>query len=224
MGNQHTGHALLGQLADHRQHFADHLRVQRRGHFVEQDQPGPHRQGASDGHALLLPTRQFARKRRGLVAQAYLVEQRQGQIAGFATLATEYLGRGDQQVVQHAQVRKQVVLLENEAHLLAQRNQLGLSPQALDLGTADTDAALLRPQQAGHAAQDGRLPRTRRANDRHRLAGLHIEVDTAQHRVVGEGQVHVTQLDQGFRRHSDAPGVGSGGQSGNSRRRTAPAR
>ena len=38
---QHHGHAVALEVAYHRQHLADQLRVERRGDLVEQQQPGP---------------------------------------------------------------------------------------------------------------------------------------------------------------------------------------
>ena len=39
VGGQHHRHALALEVADHRQHLADQLRVERRGDLVEQQQP-----------------------------------------------------------------------------------------------------------------------------------------------------------------------------------------
>nr|WP_242444962.1 FCD domain-containing protein [Pseudomonas oleovorans] len=54
MGDHDQGHALAGQLLDHRQHLVDQLRVERRGDLVAQQHLGRHGQGAGDGHAKAL--------------------------------------------------------------------------------------------------------------------------------------------------------------------------
>jgi hypothetical protein len=73
--------------------------------------------------------------------------------------------------------------------------------------------AALGLQQAGDAAQDRRLARTGRADDRHGLTTMHVKIDALEHRVGAERQVQVAQADQGLgdgfnRRHNVAPGVG----------------
>ena len=54
MGDHDHGATFLGQALDHFQHFAHQLRVEGRGRFVKQHHLGLHRQGAGDGHPLLL--------------------------------------------------------------------------------------------------------------------------------------------------------------------------
>ena len=61
VGHEDAGHALADQFTDHRQHFADGLGIERRGHLVEQDQFRLHRQRAGDRDALLLTAGKLAR-------------------------------------------------------------------------------------------------------------------------------------------------------------------
>jgi hypothetical protein len=51
------GDPLIGKVLDHIQHVADQFWVKRRSHLVQQDQGRLQRQGAGNGHALLLPAR-----------------------------------------------------------------------------------------------------------------------------------------------------------------------
>ena len=54
------GHALLGEVDHHVEHFLDHLRVERRGRLVEQHDARVHAERARDRHALLLAAGQLA--------------------------------------------------------------------------------------------------------------------------------------------------------------------
>ena len=61
MGDQDAGHSVLRQVADGHQHLLHRLRVEGRGHFVEQHDVRVHGQRAGDRDALLLAAGQFAR-------------------------------------------------------------------------------------------------------------------------------------------------------------------
>ena len=67
---------LAGEVAHHRQHFADQLGVERRGRLVEQHQLRLHRQRAGDGDALLLAAGELDRVGVALVGEADALEQR----------------------------------------------------------------------------------------------------------------------------------------------------
>src|SRR5665647_466118 len=54
MGDHDHGHALFGKALHHVEHFADGLRIERRGRLVEQHHIRLHRQRPRDGDALLL--------------------------------------------------------------------------------------------------------------------------------------------------------------------------
>src|SRR5215469_12111078 len=54
VGDHDHGPALLRELADHAQHLADELGIERRGRLVEQHELRLHRQHASDRDPLLL--------------------------------------------------------------------------------------------------------------------------------------------------------------------------
>jgi len=80
MGDNHHGHALVGQLPDQIQHLADHLRIQRRSRLVEQHHLRIHRQRADDRDALLLPAGQGGRIHMRLVLQADAFQEPQGRL------------------------------------------------------------------------------------------------------------------------------------------------
>ena len=54
VSDHHHGDTAVGQGFHHLQHFADHLRIQRRGWFIKQDDLRRGGKGAGDGDALLL--------------------------------------------------------------------------------------------------------------------------------------------------------------------------
>ena len=111
VGDDQQGHAIAGQALDHFQHLLDHLWVEGGGDFVKQHDLGVHAQRANDGDALLLATGQLAREGVALVGQAYTVQQPLCLLAGFTGVALLHFQRAEQEVVEHAHVRKQVVIL-----------------------------------------------------------------------------------------------------------------
>ena len=75
VGDDDHRHAFLGKLFHHREHFADQLRVKRRGGFVEQHELGVHRQRPGDRDPLLLAAGQLRRIGVRLIRQPDLVQQ-----------------------------------------------------------------------------------------------------------------------------------------------------
>ncbi|MNV67307.1 hypothetical protein D3C71_1601050 [compost metagenome] len=225
MRDQHARQAVLDQVAYHRQHLADHLGVQRGRHFVEQDQFGLQGQGACNRHALLLAARQFAGIGAFLVLHPDLGQQLAGARLGLCARLPAHLHRRDHQVLQHGQVREQVVLLEHEAHTLSQRDEVGLRLQAVHAHAAHLDGAALRTQQPGDASQYGRLARPGWADDGHRLALPDLDVDALEHLGIAKRQMHIAQADQGIDFmccHSVVPDTASNARWDSNRRRKAP--
>ena len=82
--HQHGQVVRLAETANHAQHLAAELRVERRGHFVEQHHLGTHGQRPRNRHALLLAAGQLRREMLQLVLQA---DHRQQLLGPFARLA-----------------------------------------------------------------------------------------------------------------------------------------
>ena len=78
VGDDDHRHPLRGEFAHHVQHLLDQLGVERARDLVEQHHVRVHRQGASDGHALLLAAGQPFRVLVHLVRHAHAAEQRLG--------------------------------------------------------------------------------------------------------------------------------------------------
>ena len=96
-----------------------HLRVQRRGGLIEQDDLGLHRQGSGDGGTLLLAAGKLIRIGMALVGNTDLGQQRFGDLDGFGLALAKHATRRFDDVVQHAHVRPEIEVLEHEADLAA---------------------------------------------------------------------------------------------------------
>lgn len=194
MGNNQQGHAVPGQALDHLQHFLDHLRVQRRGDLVEQHHLRVHAQRTDDGDALLLAAGELAREGIALVRKAHPLQQRLGLGAGFATVALLHLERAEQDVVEHAHVREQVVTLEHHADVLAHLAPVGGLVQQLAAG--ESQVAAVGFFQAVEAAQQGGLAAAAGAENHHHFALGDLEVDVLEHLLLAEKLVETLELDQ----------------------------
>ncbi|MCY1541809.1 hypothetical protein D9M68_775120 [compost metagenome] len=171
MGDADHGHALHRQLLHDVEHFADHLRVERRGRFVEQHHLGVHAQRAGDGHALLLAAGQPRRVLVGLLGDADLGQQRArlGLALGLAALAHDLLCQTE--VLQHGHVRKQVEMLEHHADFAAVGVDVGL--RVGEVEAVDAHRAGVEFLEAVEAAQEGRLAGAGRADHHQHLAARH---------------------------------------------------
>ena len=175
-------HAFRRQLAHHGQHFVDQLRVQRRGDLVAQQHLGRHRQRTGNRHPLLLATGQLLGVGVKLVRQPDFVQHLRRQRTGVAAGGFLHHLAGQHHVFAHAQVRKQVELLEHHAHFQAQGAQVGLpGMQAL---AVYLHYPLVNAFQAVDGAQQGALAGAAAADDGHHLALADLQVDALEH-VVG---------------------------------------
>ena len=142
--------AFLGERADHAQHLADQLGVERRGRLVEQQHLGVHRQRAGDGDALLLPAREPRRVGLGLVGEADAGELGLGARARLGLALAAHRAQPLHHVAERGHVREQVELLEHHADALAHARQLGFvvaAPAGIGLarrGAADRLAGRAR--------------------------------------------------------------------------------
>ncbi len=122
--HQHRQIVRLAEAADDIEHFAAELRVQSRGHFVEQHHLRPHRQCAGNRHALLLTARELRREVFELVFQADHGQQFFGAFAGFGLAQAEHLDRRFHDVLQGVHMGEQVEALEHHADLATHPSQV----------------------------------------------------------------------------------------------------
>ena len=80
------GHTVVRQVAHDAQNVAHELRVERRGGLVKEHHVRVHRQGAGDGHALLLAARELARHKVDALGQADLGQLLDGDLLGLFLL------------------------------------------------------------------------------------------------------------------------------------------
>jgi hypothetical protein len=78
---------------------------------------GFHRQGARDGHALLLAARQLARILVGLLPDAHPRQQVARTLFRRGGRSAAHAHRGEHHIAQHGQVRKEVEGLEHHADI-----------------------------------------------------------------------------------------------------------
>jgi hypothetical protein len=196
-------HALLGELAHHFQHLADHLGVERAGRLVEQHDGGAHRERARDRHALLLAARELRRVLVALVGEAYAREQARGELVRLAAVHAPHAHRPGLDVLGGRHVREEVEALEDHPDLLALARDVAVAvlhePPAgaavADRMAVDEDLALVDPLEVVDAADERRLAGAARPDDADDLAPLHVEVDAAQRRDVAVALVHAARLD-----------------------------
>src|SRR6266508_2586726 len=188
MGDHHHRHPALGQLDHDVEDLLDHLRVERRGRLVEQDDLGAHGQRTGDGRTLLLAAGQLGRVALGLLGDADAREQFAGTRLGLGLWGPAGLDGAEGDVVQHGLVREQVEGLEHHADVGPQPGELfTLLGQGRPV---DLDRAAVDRLEPVDAAAQGRLPRPGRADHDDDLAGFHREVDVVEHMELTEGLVH----------------------------------
>ena len=109
------------------------------------------------------------------------------------------LVEADHHIVERRPVRKEVVLLEYDRHVLAQGDHLGVPVQTVDRVRADVDFAAVDADEAVDAAKQRRFPRAGRSDDADRFASADVERDSAQHLDGAERLVHVDHPDDRWR-------------------------
>jgi hypothetical protein len=188
------------ELADEVEHLADELGIERGGDLVEQQRARAAGQSAGDGDALLLAAREPV----GWIVLAAGEPEAGEQLARgrlrFGARDAERMPRREHDVLEHAQMREQVERLEDhpEPPAVGDRVAAGLGDHlAVEQHVAVVD--LLEPVDA---AQQRRLARAGRADQRDRLVLLDGEVDPAQHLAVPVGLGDPAQLEHA---HAGAP-------------------
>ena len=137
------GHAAGRQILDHMQDLAGQLRVERRGHLVEQHDLGLHGERSGDGGALLLAAGHLLGIGVRLVLEPDPAQHREGEVARLPL--GDLLHRPGRQgdVLGDRQMGKQIVALEDDADVEAQLPQIDLG--IADPVIADDDLAAVDP-------------------------------------------------------------------------------
>ncbi|MOA07159.1 hypothetical protein D3C78_1268420 [compost metagenome] len=178
MGDEHRGQVdLLVQARQPAAQLLAHLGVEGAEGFVEQQDLRLHRQGASQGDALALAAGKLFRVAVGEPVQLHHVQQLVdllGDLLLGRALALGLHAQAEGNVVEHGHVAEQGVVLEHEADVAVAHVVLG------DVLAVEHDAAHVRGFQAGDDPQQGGLAAAGRAEQRHQLAAVDIQVDLVE--------------------------------------------
>src|SRR5262245_52666218 len=120
VGDDGHCHALLGELDHYVQHLGDHLRIERRGWFVEQHGDRVHCEGASNGNALLLASRQLGWILRRMLGQPHAREQLERLGLRRGPFPPQHLLLCQNNVFGGGHVREELEVLKHHANARAQ--------------------------------------------------------------------------------------------------------
>src|SRR6266850_8493631 len=170
--------------------------IEPRGRLVVQQILGLPRDRPRDPHALLHPTRQL-RRQLGRHIRRQVHEPQAFQypvLAKLLVVIARLVGDAQPDVLGHIHRVEQRAVLEHVADLGAQRGQL-LAPQLRHVQPVHDHVARVGPQQAVDHLQGDALPHPGGAEQRHRLAVLHLERHAVEYDVLEKPLVDVEQLD-----------------------------
>ncbi len=173
VSDQHHRHAVTRQPIEHPDHLADQLRVEGGGDLVEQHQARLHRQRPGDGDALLLPAGKLLRVGGDLVLEIDHPEDLAGERLRRRELHAFGRRRAERDVAFDRKMGKEIVALEDDADLAAQR--LEALGRRLERLSVELDLAAIWPLEAVDAAEQRTLARAAAADDGDDLAGLDRE-------------------------------------------------
>ena len=168
------------------QDLADELGVERAGDLVEQHRPRPLREGASDRDPLLLAAGEVV----GAVILRAAPSPKRASIvrarSSASLRATPWArGHAEDDVLDHAQVREQVVGLEDEARGVRRTATASTHGSVITSPSRKTSPSSISIEQVD-AAQQGRLAGSRGADQRDRLVLGDLEVDPVQDLALAE--------------------------------------
>ena len=119
VGRHQDRRAVASELPHELEHLADELRVERARDLVEQQHLGVGRDRADDRGALLLPAGQAVRMLARLLGETDAFQQPHPGRLGRRPRHLLHLAARERHVVEHGQVREQVVVLEHDAESCA---------------------------------------------------------------------------------------------------------
>ncbi len=160
-------------------HFTAARGIEVARRLVREQHRGRCDDGPGDGHALLLPSRQFAGR---VVLPSGETHRRQGfpgqPVARRRTLAAVQQRQLD--VFLRRRAGQQVEALEHEADVLAAQARPLVAGEAFDMNAAKYVFAARRRVEAAKDVHHRRLAGSARAHHRHELALRNIEIDAVQ--------------------------------------------
>jgi hypothetical protein len=195
------------EVGDDLENLAHQLGVERAGRFVEQQHARAHRQCPGNRDTLLLAARKLLRIGIHLVGEADAAEQMVRTLACVLRLVAQHLNGAFHHVLGHREMREQHELLEHHAELpalardggAAQDTQVVAHALVAEQFAVEIDGAAVDRLELMHAAHQGRLAGTRRADDGDDLAFLHLERHAAQGLETAVALDDVVQADDRLR-------------------------
>jgi len=170
------------------------LGVEVAGRLVAQEQLGRVIESARDRHALLLPARQRARARLGLVADADTRQRLDGARVGARRVSVGEIG-GQLDVLARRQMVEQVERLEDEADLAVAEARQPPVVERVQVVAEHRRLAGVAAVEPAHDVQERRLARARAPDEREQLARLDGERDVAQDRLRAVALGHRLETD-----------------------------
>ena len=110
---------IVREVAHHDEHLADELGVERRRDLVEQHDVRLHHQRARDRDPLLLPAGELVRVLPRLLLEPDAPSSSCARASASRLLHLADAPRGERQVVDHAEMREEIELLEHDPDALA---------------------------------------------------------------------------------------------------------
>ncbi|MNM69079.1 hypothetical protein D3C81_806650 [compost metagenome] len=154
-------------------------RVEGAGRFVGEDHFAAVHQGAGDTHSLLLTAGELARPMRQMAFQTQSRQQLTGTGMSLKLRRTG-VNRRHLDVVHCAQMRQQVVTLEDETKVVAAQLGQGLIVQIAGFLAVDPVAAGGGVIKATEDVHQRRFAGTGGTNDRHHFPGIDRQIDVVQ--------------------------------------------
>src|SRR5690606_4135221 len=141
-------------------------------------------------HTLPLPAGDLSGKARAEPLELHQLEQLGHARVDLSPAAAAFGNlHAESDVVMHAHVRKQRVVLEDESDAAVTHRNVGR------VLVAEINRSAVRELEAGDHAQDGRLARSRRTEQRDQFAAFDLERDPAHGAEGLEGLHHVVEAD-----------------------------
>ena len=192
--DQHR-HALARQLANHRQHLGDELRVERARHLVEEHEARLHGERAHDGDALLLTAREPVGVLTALVGKPEPAQELVRPRVRVRPGEPARLARPERDVVEHGHVREEVERLEDDPDTAP--HVVHVDAGCRDLLAANQDSPGVDRLEQVDAAQERRLAGAGRADQADDLVLGEREVDPAEDLELAERLVDALERECG---------------------------
>src|SRR5438093_7098737 len=187
--DEHAGHVqLVVQVPEPLAELLAHAYVERPEGLVEQEDLGFGRQRAGERHTLALTAREL-RGQRALVALELHQPEQLAHPRAHARPRHAAHAQPEGDVLEHAQVPEERVVLEDEAHVALYDRRVG------HVLVVVADGARVGDLEAGDDAEQRRLPRAGGAEERQQRAARHLEAHLVESDERPEGLRHALDRD-----------------------------